>query len=438
MSKNIKFGGRCDESNRLLQSVLPGFVLTLRDFPLRLVKEVTKLTEDEYLEKCLEDRIGRGVYFNKPRESIRKLFPNFKRKCFAFPVPGDGDVLEKLDSLTFDELSPKFKNVAELFVSHIYSQGPKQLQISKPVNGSMFATLTRKYVDALAKGAVLDVDDAFEMVAKIENGRVKGKCMDLFHSKMREIQLPLSAPLLDKHFNEAKLSALDYMRRNAFNDVANVVERDAQNREYEVIGGHTKFKRDIGMVRQEYEQTLHGYELRERDLFSQDVFTLADTDNSMTDLGRPASDILTEMRNTTETSSNLDDDYEDKKCIALTWRNFSRKLDPDEKKIIEKDNELSEEQKQREKDKTANLLARMKEEIAEENQKAQDQQKKELLEQQKMLRADREQREKEHERLIKALHTEIASLETNKEDQHNILTHMKAMADEIRSLRCVD
>ncbi|XP_052760029.1 guanylate-binding protein 5-like [Mya arenaria] len=288
MSKNIRFGGRCDESNRLLQSVLPGFVLTLRDFSLRLVKEGTKLTEDEYLEKCLEDRIGRGVYFNKPRESIRKFFPVFKRRCFAFPVPGDGDVMDKLDSLTFDELSPKFKNVAELFVSYIYSQKPKQLQISKPVNGSMFATLTRKYVDALAKGAVPDVDDAFEMVAKIENGRVKGKCMDLFHSKMREIQLPLSSPLLDEHFNKAKLSALEYMRRNAINDVANVVERDAQmemdlfwhqlqqkndadketycsdvlsslktfnnfqttlqNREYEVIGGHTKFKQDIGMV----------------------------------------------------------------------------------------------------------------------------------------------------------------------------------------------
>ncbi|XP_052799045.1 uncharacterized protein LOC128230642 [Mya arenaria] len=55
-----------------------------------------------------------------------------------------------------------------------------------------------------------------------------------------------------------------------------------------------------------------------RDLFSQDFNTLADIDsnvhtcdNSMTDWGRPAPQILSEMRNSDETSSNFDDKEEE-------------------------------------------------------------------------------------------------------------------------------
>ncbi|WAQ98255.1 hypothetical protein MAR_022628 [Mya arenaria] len=59
-----------------------------------------------------------------------------------------------------------------------------------------------------------------------------------------------------------------------------------------------------------------------RDLFRQDFNTLAGIDsnvytcdNSMTDWGRPASEIISEMRNSAETSSNLDDDDKDEECV---------------------------------------------------------------------------------------------------------------------------
>ncbi|WAR13723.1 GBP3-like protein, partial [Mya arenaria] len=216
MSKNIKYGGRCDEENKILQCILPGFVLALRDFSLKLIKDGREISEDQYLEMSLESKPERNVSFNKPRECIRQFFPKERRKCFAFPVPGDGDILGKLDSLRLQDLSQMFQDVATNFVSYIFIQEPKRLEASKPVNGCMFATLTKTYVDALKRGAVPDVDDTFAMVAKTENERVKKQCMLMFHSKMNEIQLPLPK------------SALKYMRTHAVKDVANVVERDAQ------------------------------------------------------------------------------------------------------------------------------------------------------------------------------------------------------------------
>ncbi|WAR13702.1 GBP2-like protein [Mya arenaria] len=418
MSKSIRFSGRCDEDNLLLQSVLPGFVLALRDFSLKLFKDGRQITPDEYLEESLESKTGKDGSFNKPRECIRKFFPRDKRRCFAFPVPGDIDVLENIEGLSLHNLSPRFQIVVREFVSYIYDQSPKQLQVSKPVNGSMFATLTRKYVEAIARGAVPDVDDAFATVAKIENERVKDECMEMFRCKINEKKLPLPSALLDKHFADARWTALEYMRTNAVKDVANFVERQAQmemnsfwqelqnqneeeiekyclnvlnsltsygnlqarlrNKDFEVIGGYRKFKRYVEMARKEYEQALHNYEQRE---------------------------------------------------IGLVWRNVANELGFEENKILEIDDELSNEEKKREKEDIEKSIQRMMLRMTEENQKAFDKQNKQMDEQQMKLNIERERREKEHEERVTDLQTKIASLET-KDDHNKLYDQITAIQEE--------
>ncbi|WAR13932.1 GBP3-like protein [Mya arenaria] len=426
MSKSIRFGRRCDENNLLLQSILPGFVLALRDFSLKFIKGKRQLTPDEYLEEGLENKPEKRAYFNKPRECIRKFFPQEKRKCFAFPVPGDADTLENLDSLKFQDLSHRFQTVATQFVSYIYRQEPKQLQVSELVNGPMFATLTRRYVDAFAKGIVPDVDDAFSTVATIENRRVKDECMIMFRSRTNDMKLPLPSKSLDKHFKEARWSALEYMRTNAVQDVANIVEREAQmemdllwqqfqsqNKEekekhctkvlsglpsfsnlqarlqktdYEVLGGHRKFKRDVDMVKQKYEQALR--------------------------------------------------EYEQPREIGLVWNNFVSDLCADENKILEKDNELSEDEKAREKEENAKSMERMKVEMAEANQKALAKQRNELDEQQKKLDAERERRDTEHQNKIADLQNKLAAtLDENKEAQRRMLKQIRALHEEAEKRR---
>ena len=133
MSKNIRFRGESSEDNQTLNLILPDFVLCLRDFSLKLKKDGRNLTENGYLEESLAENKSRAPVFNKPRECIRKFFP--KRECFAFPVPGDGDVLENLENLSFNDLSGNFQEVTTRFVSFIYSKPPKELLASKPVSG---------------------------------------------------------------------------------------------------------------------------------------------------------------------------------------------------------------------------------------------------------------------------------------------------------------
>jgi hypothetical protein len=133
MAKNIRFRGESSEDNKSLNLILPDFVLCLRDFSLKLVIDEKTISANEYLEISLAENKGKAVIFNKPRECIRKYFQN--RMCFAFPVPGDGDVIENMETLSFDKLSVKFKDATSLFVSHIYSIPPKDLLASKPVTG---------------------------------------------------------------------------------------------------------------------------------------------------------------------------------------------------------------------------------------------------------------------------------------------------------------
>jgi hypothetical protein len=133
MAKNIRYRGKSSEDNAILNLILPDFVLCLRDFSLKMMKDGKRISDNDYLELSLADKKGKAEHFNKPRECIRKYFP--KRMCFAFPVPGDGDVLENLETLKFSDLSDRFKDVTSRFVSHIYCVPPKELLASKPVNG---------------------------------------------------------------------------------------------------------------------------------------------------------------------------------------------------------------------------------------------------------------------------------------------------------------
>ncbi|XP_052820911.1 guanylate-binding protein 3-like [Mya arenaria] len=621
MGKNIRYGGKCNEDNNLLHCVLPGFVLALRDFTLKMIIDGRKVTPDEYLDVSLQNKTRKDGSFNKPLECIRKFFPQDKRRCFAFPVPGDGDTLESIDSLKLHDLSKTFQGVAAKFVSYIFSQEPKQLQVSKPVNGYMFASLTKQYVNDLSKGAVPDVDDAFTAVAKLENERVKKECLEIFQSRMDDILLPIPATKFNKHLTEARWCALKYMRENAVEDVANAVEKYAeiemelighkkqgendeeigkhctnklsslkslndlktelQNQTFEVLGGYKNFKRDVDIVKQEYEQALRDYEHREivfpwsvvadwlgeaenRILEKDDALSeeekqmfasltkqyvndlskgaVPDVDDAFTAVAKlenervkkecleifqsrmddillpiPATKFnkhLTEARwcalkymreNAVEDVANAVEKYAEiemelighkkqgendeeigKHCtnklsslkslndlktelqnqtfeVLGGYKNFKRDVDivkqeyeqalrdyehreivfpwsvvadwlgEAENRILEKDDALSEEEKQRERMEYSNSIERMKVEMAEANQTALDKQKNELEEQQKELNAERERLEKEHEHHVKMLQEKGMESESDKEHQNKARDQKKAKQKEDRA-----
>ncbi|XP_060587123.1 guanylate-binding protein 1-like [Ruditapes philippinarum] len=299
IAKNIKYKGKSSEDNQELNLIMPDFVLCLRDFRLKLIKNGKMISENEYLEQSLSDKSGKSEKYNKPREVIKKYFQN--RRCFAFPVPGGEDVMENLERLRLCELSPKFKEVTTRFVSYIYSIQPKKLLTSKPINGQMFTTLVDCYIKSINDGAVPDVDDAFTVVSKNENAKVENEAVKRFGNQMEIKKLPVSENVLKEFYTDAQKSALRYLRENVIHDKQSRFEKEAQtkmeaiwrkiknenqikitetcqqkllkakthfdekisDKDYETAGGYQMFQRDVKQFKDQYENELQDFTAQE-------------------------------------------------------------------------------------------------------------------------------------------------------------------------------
>ncbi|XP_060606846.1 guanylate-binding protein 1-like [Ruditapes philippinarum] len=300
MASNIRFRGQSSEDNQSINLILPDFVLCLRDFSLKLVKGGKTITENDYLEQSLAENKSKAEKFNEPRACIRKYFT--RRECFTFPVPGDGDVLENLETLSIAQLSHRFKEVTTRFTSYIYKIPPKSLLASKPINGQMFVTLAKHYINAIKHGAVPDVDEAFTAVAKLENAKVEKEALDIFENEMVNVMLPISEIHLGKRYRHAQKIALDHLRQNVIHDfqakcqiqaqkkmdaiwdkikttneqkvrekcentLQNLFEKclkkKIENREYETAGGHQRYKNDVESTKDAYFSALKDFKENE-------------------------------------------------------------------------------------------------------------------------------------------------------------------------------
>ncbi|XP_053389809.1 guanylate-binding protein 1-like, partial [Mercenaria mercenaria] len=192
MSKHIIFANGGNNTDEKFDLILPTFVLCLRDFSLDMKKDGRNLTQDEYLEDCLELKPGRGKEiekFNRPRDCIRRYFP--KRKCFTFDRPGSRAVMKRLETARKEELSEDFLEETEIFLQYMYNCKPKVILGSKPFQGKMFKKLAETYISDIRSGVIPDVDDAIQMVANMENERMANIAVEEFKAKLQAIQLPI-------------------------------------------------------------------------------------------------------------------------------------------------------------------------------------------------------------------------------------------------------
>ncbi|WAR30345.1 GBP6-like protein, partial [Mya arenaria] len=381
IAKNIRFGGRCDENNSMLQCILPGFVLVLRDFSLKMIIGNKKITTDEYLETSLENEEELGPDFNKPREAIKKFFPSDKRKCFALPVPGDGDILENLEQLTFKDLSKRFQDEISKFLEFMFNVEPKQLVVSKPVTGSMLAVLTNQYVDALRNGAVPDVENAFEAVATMENAKVRKEALEQFHKDLVDQIMPVPYKQLDDHFQRVQWTALEYIRNNVVKDTKHSVEK------------HVQSDMEMSWLQRKSVNEQHVIELCEKSLEA-----LPSTSKLVESIqaksyavvgGHKQFKLDSELVGKQYHSMLKDKGYTDRE-MAITWSTFIQTLAEAEMEIIQLDNSLSEEEKKK--------------------------QRKTYTAQQKKIEDERDKQDRQHQEKMTNLIQKIADLETDKDE----------------------
>ncbi|XP_053388179.1 guanylate-binding protein 2-like [Mercenaria mercenaria] len=391
MSSNIRFADRCDEKNKALKAILPEFVLCLRDFSLRLyVEGKGKLTEDDYLKDCLQHQKEMDESYNKPRECIRDFFSS--RKCFTMPVPGDDEILENLETLEFDQLSKRFQEATVRFVSYIYSKDPKELIVSKPVNGKMFEVLTTQYVEALKHGAVPDVDDAFTAVAKIENARVAAEALEIFESQIKSVKLPIPTATLRDLYKNAQQQALDFLNPKVVHDGKNTCKNEA------------KMKMDNIWEEKKEENTKKLHDLCEITIKQKNEAILEPNikNNAYNKAGgfRHYKRDIERMREEYVHALNDFDEHE----VLGSWLEFVQQKRDIENIIIGTDDALTEKQKQEEKQQNKQMIEKLTKEQDEKYKAELQKQKKELEDQHKKIQADQKaQNDKDNERLEKLL-----------------------------------
>ncbi|XP_076402946.1 guanylate-binding protein 6-like [Peromyscus maniculatus bairdii] len=204
-------------------SFFPDFIWTVRDFMLRLKLNGEDITEDQYLENALKLIPGnhpRVQASNLPRECIRHFFP--KRKCFVFDRPTDDkELLQKIETISEDQLDPKFQEQTRAFVSYIFTYAKiKTLREGIKVTGNRLGTLVTTYVDAINSGAVPCLDDAVTTLAQRENSAAVQKAADHYSEQMAQrLSLPTDTlqELLDVH-TACEKEAIAVFMEHSFKD----------------------------------------------------------------------------------------------------------------------------------------------------------------------------------------------------------------------------
>ncbi|KAL1790106.1 guanylate-binding protein 6-like, partial [Sigmodon hispidus] len=204
-------------------SFFPNFIWTVRDFMLELKLHGKDITEDEYLENALKLIQGNNPRIqasNLSRECIRHFFP--ERKCFVFDQPtNDKKLLLKLETITEDQLDPKFQEQTRTFVSYISTNAkPKILREGIKVTGDRLGTLVTTYVDAINSGAVPCLDDAVTTLAQRENSAAVQRAVEHYNEQMAQrLKLPtdMLQELLDAHM-ACEQEAIAVFMEHSFKD----------------------------------------------------------------------------------------------------------------------------------------------------------------------------------------------------------------------------
>ncbi|ERE87659.1 guanylate-binding protein 6 [Cricetulus griseus] len=204
-------------------SFFPDFIWTVRDFTLELKLCGDSITEDQYLENALKLIPGNNPRIqasNLPRECIRHFFP--KRKCFVFDRPtNDKELLQKIETVSEDQLDPKFQEQTSAFVSYIFNDAKiKTVREGIKVTGNRLGTLVTTYVDAINSGAVPCLDDAVTTLAQRENSAAVQKAADHYSEQMAQrLRLPTDTleELLGEH-TACEKEAIAVFMEHSFKD----------------------------------------------------------------------------------------------------------------------------------------------------------------------------------------------------------------------------
>ena len=192
LSKLIKIKSLSHEDKEEeLAEYFPSFLWLLRDFSLKLENiEGKEITEKEYLESALENKMGNSEMIdekNKVRNLIKTYFP--ERDCFTMvrPVEKEDD-LQNLQNLPDDMLRKEFLIQAQNFRNKVYELALPKTFHKRALNGSMLIELIQNILDSINSGAIPVIENTWKYVVQNECIKNTQNLTDKFYEEINNFR----------------------------------------------------------------------------------------------------------------------------------------------------------------------------------------------------------------------------------------------------------
>ena len=192
LSKLIKIKSLSHEDKEEeLAEYFPSFLWLLRDFSLKLENmEGKEITEKEYLESALENKVGNSEMFdekNKVRNLIKAYFP--ERDCFTMVRPVEKeDELQNLQNLPDDMLRKEFLIQAQNFRKKVYDLALPKTFHKRALNGSMLIELIQNILDSINSGAIPVIENTWKYVVQSECIKNTQNLTDKFYEEIKNFR----------------------------------------------------------------------------------------------------------------------------------------------------------------------------------------------------------------------------------------------------------
>ena len=257
LTKNIQVKSKSTEEAGVEEyaQYFPSFIWVVRDFALRLVDtDGEALSSKEYLEKALNAQKGFSDLAEE-KNRIRRLLKEFfkDRDCFTLvrPVNNEKD-LHNLEHL-------ELKDLRQEFVDQYMSLRHKVLNYVKPkalngrlLNGVMLVELIESYVNAVNKGAVPNIENAWNYICKNECGKAFEEAQEIYTKTLSGLlteNYPNSEEEILSCHKESRKKSFSYFRQRALGEEAQIFTlklKEALNEKWQQL----KFQNDLDSEKQ--------------------------------------------------------------------------------------------------------------------------------------------------------------------------------------------
>ncbi|KAL4496242.1 hypothetical protein ABPG72_012979 [Tetrahymena utriculariae] len=179
LSKDIKVSDN-NSQDQDPADFFPSFLWVVRDFALQMVDtQGQKITSKDYLERALENQKGVSDAIEQKNRIRRQLKHFFKdRDCATLvrPIEAETD-LQRLNEMQNEQLRPEFITQISQLRKKIFRKIKPKIINGKALNGQQLVEICKAYIQAINKGTLPNIENAWNYMCKNESIKAMDECL---------------------------------------------------------------------------------------------------------------------------------------------------------------------------------------------------------------------------------------------------------------------